>query len=53
MNAVMTVSAAGLLGLSSRLLHIQFVVTALAAAYGLTVGALFLFGASRLLPAIG
>ena len=53
MNTVMTASAVGLFGASSRLPRFQFVVTALTALYSLAVGALFLFGSSGLLPAIG
>src|ERR1700723_2208246 len=53
MNTVMTASAVGLFGLSSRLPRFQFVVTALTAIYSLAVGALFLFGSSGLLPPIG
>jgi high-affinity nickel-transport protein len=53
MNTVMTASAVGLFGFSSRLPRFQFVVTALTAIYSLAVGALFLFGSSGLLPSIG
>ena len=53
MNTVMTASAVGLFGFSSRLPRFQFVVTALTAAYSLAVGALFLFGSSGLLPTLG
>ncbi len=53
MNTVMTASAVGLFGFSSRLPRFQFVVTALTAIYSLAVGALFLFGSSGLLPALG
>jgi hypothetical protein len=53
MNKVMTASAAGLFGLSSRLPRFQFAVTALTAMYSLTVGVLFLFGSSGLLPPLG
>jgi high-affinity nickel-transport protein len=53
MNTVMTASAVGLFGLSSRLRRFQFVVTALTAIYSLAVGALFLFGSSGLLPPLG
>jgi high-affinity nickel-transport protein len=53
MNTVMTASAVGLFGFSSRLPRFQFVVTALTAIYSLAVGALFLFGSSSLLPPLG
>ena len=53
MNTVMTASAVGLFGFSSRLPRFQFVVTALTAIYSLAVGALFLFGSSGLLPPLG
>ena len=53
MNTVMTASAVGLFGFSSRLPRFQYVVTALTAIYSLAVGALFLFGSSGLLPPLG
>jgi hypothetical protein len=53
MNTVMTGSAVGLFGFSSRMPRFQFVVTALTAIYSLAVGALFLFGSSGLLPSLG
>jgi high-affinity nickel permease len=53
MNTVMTASAVGLFGFSSRLPRFQFVVTALTAVYSLAVGAFFLFGSSRFLPSLG
>jgi high-affinity nickel permease len=53
MNTVMTASAVGLFGVSSRLPRFQFAVTAMTALYSMTVGALFLFGSSSLLPPIG
>jgi hypothetical protein len=53
MNTVMTATAVGLFGFSSRLPRFQFVVTALTAIYSLAVGALFLFGVSGFLPARG
>jgi len=53
MNTVMTASAVGLFGFSSRLPRFQFVVTALTAIYSLAVGAFFLFGSSGLLPPLG
>jgi hypothetical protein len=52
MNTIMTASAVGLFGVSSRLPRIQLVVTALTAIYSLAVGFLFLFGASSHLPAL-
>jgi high-affinity nickel-transport protein len=53
MNTVMTASAVGLFGVSTRMPRFQFVVTALTAIYSLAVGALFLFGSSGLLPPLG
>lgn len=53
MNTVMTASAVGLFGFSSRLPRFQFVVTALTAIYSLAVGTFFLFGSSGILPPIG
>ena len=53
MNTMMTTSAVGLFGFSSRLPRFQFVVTALTAIYSLSVGAFFLFGSSGLLPPLG
>lgn len=53
MNTVMTASAVGLFGFSSRLPRFQFIVTLLTAIYSLAVGALFLFGSSGLLPSLG
>jgi len=53
MNTIMTASAVGMFGFSSRLPRFQFVVTALTAIYSLAVGALFLFGSSSLLPPLG
>jgi len=53
MNTIMTASAVGLFGFSSRLPRFQFVVTALTAIYSLAVGAFFLFGSSGLLPPLG
>lgn len=52
MNTIMTASAVGLFGASSRLPKFQLLVTALTAIYSLTVGFLFLFGASNRLPAL-
>jgi hypothetical protein len=53
MNTVMTASAVGIFGFSTRLPRFQIVVTALTALYSLAVGALFLFGSSWLLPPLG
>jgi high-affinity nickel-transport protein len=53
MNTVMTASAVGLFGFSSRLPRFQYAVTALTAIYSLAVGGLFLFGSSGLLPPLG
>lgn len=53
MNTVMTASAVGLFGFSSRLPRFQFVITALTAVYSLAVGAFFLFGSSGILPQLG
>jgi high-affinity nickel-transport protein len=53
MNTVMTASAVGLFGVSSRLPRVQLAVRALTAIYSLAVGAFFLFGFSGLLPAFG
>jgi len=53
MNTVMTGSAVGLFGFSTRLPRFQYVVIALTAIYSLAVGVLFLFGSSGLLPPLG
>ncbi|MFZ0480145.1 MAG: hypothetical protein WAL71_13455 [Terriglobales bacterium] len=53
MNTIMTAISVGIFGSSSRLPHLQFVVTALTAIYSLAVGAFFLFGSSSLLPPLG
>jgi hypothetical protein len=53
MNTIMTASAVGLFGASSRLPKFQMIVTAVTALYSLAVGALFLFGSSELLPPLG
>jgi len=53
MNTVMTASAVGLFGFSSRLPRFQFLVTVLTAIYSLAVGTLFLFGSSSFLPSLG
>jgi high-affinity nickel-transport protein len=52
MNTIMTASAVGLFGASSKLPKVQLVVTALTAIYSLAVGFIFLFGASSHLPAL-
>ncbi len=52
MNTLMTASAVGLFGFSSRLPRLQYAVTALTAIYSLAVGAFFLFGWSELLPSL-
>jgi hypothetical protein len=46
MNTLMTASAAGLFGFSSRMPRVQFTITALTAVYSLTVGSIFLLGYS-------
>jgi high-affinity nickel permease len=53
MNTLMTASAVGLFGVSSRLPRFQIIVTALTAVYSLAVGTVFLFGSSDLLPPLG
>lgn len=53
MNTVMTASAVGLFGISSRAPRVQYVITALTAIYSLAVGTFFLFGSSGLLPPLG
>jgi hypothetical protein len=53
MNTIMTASAVGLFGASSRMPKFQMIVTAVTAIYSLAVGALFLFGSSELLPPLG
>jgi hypothetical protein len=53
MNTIMTATAVGLFGASSRLPRFKVAVTALTAIYSLAVGAFFLFGSSGLLPPIG
>ena len=52
MNTIMTASAVGIFGASSRLPKFQLIVTALTAIYSLTVGFLFLFGPSSVLPSL-
>jgi ABC-type nickel/cobalt efflux system permease component RcnA len=53
MNTIMTASAAGLFGVSTKLPKFQFAITAVTAAYSLVVGSIFLLGSSGLLPALG
>jgi len=53
MNTIMTASAAGLFGFSTRTPKFQYAVTAVTAVYSLVVGSIFLWGASASLPAIG
>jgi high-affinity nickel-transport protein len=53
MNTIMTASAAGLFGFSTRAPKIQWAVTAITAVYSLVVGAIFLCGSSGSLPALG
>ena len=53
MNTLMTASAAGLFGLSTRLPRFQYAVTAGTAVYSLVVGAIFLMGAPSWLPTLG
>jgi high-affinity nickel permease len=53
MNTVMTASAVGIFGFSSKLPRFQLAVTTLTAIYSLAVGAFFLFGWSELLPPLG
>ena len=53
MNTLMTASATGLFGLSTRMPRFQFAVTALTAVYSLTVGSIFLLGYSAsLMPLV-
>jgi len=53
MNTVMTASAAGLFGFSTRMPKFQYAVTALTAVYSLIVGTIFLWGSSALLQPLG
>jgi ABC-type nickel/cobalt efflux system permease component RcnA len=53
MNTIMTASAAGLFGFSTRAARIQYAITAAPAIYSLVVGWIFLQGSSAFLPAIG
>lgn len=52
MNTVMTASAAGLFGFSTRTPKIQYAITAITAVYSLVVGVIFLWGSSASLPPI-
>jgi len=52
MNTVMTASATGLFGFSTRTPKFQYAITALTAVYSLTVGSIFLLGSSASLPAL-
>jgi len=53
MNTIMTASAAGLFGFSTRTPRIQYAITAMTAIYSLLVGSIFLWGSSATLPTIG
>jgi ABC-type nickel/cobalt efflux system permease component RcnA len=53
MNTIMTASASGLFGFSTRAPRFQYAVTAITAAYSLIVGTIFLWGSSASLPPIG
>lgn len=53
MNTLMTASAVGLFGASSAKPHLMRFMMGLTAAYSLIVGAIFLFGASSVLPSLG
>lgn len=53
MNTLMTASAAGIFGFSTKAPKLQFAITAFTAAYSLVVGAIFLLGSSSVLPALG
>jgi len=53
MNTLMTASAAGLFGFSTRMPKVQFTVTAFTAVYSLIVGSIFLLGSSASLPSAG
>lgn len=52
MNTLMTASATGLFGFSTRAPKFQYAITALTAAYSLTVGSIFLLGSSASLHAL-
>jgi high-affinity nickel-transport protein len=53
MNTLMTASAAGLFGVSTRMPKFQYTITAATAVYSVVVGAIFLLGASSSLPTPG
>jgi high-affinity nickel-transport protein len=53
MNTIMTASAAGMFGFSTRAPRFQYALTAVTAVYSLVVGSIFLWGSSTLLPPIG
>ena len=53
MNTIMTASAVGIFGASAANPKLMRFVVALTATYSLVVGAIFLFGSSALLPALG
>lgn len=53
MNTIMTASATGLFGFSTRTPKFQYAITALTAVYSLVVGSIFLWGSSAFLPPIG
>jgi hypothetical protein len=53
MNTIMTASAVGIFGASAASPKLMRFVVALTATYSLVVGAIFLFGSSALLPALG
>jgi len=53
MNTLMTASAVGIFGASAANPKLMKFVVALTATYSLVVGAIFLFGSSALLPALG
>ncbi|HZR27261.1 MAG TPA: hypothetical protein VFA71_00665 [Terriglobales bacterium] len=53
MNTLMTASAAGFFGFSTRIPRFQFVLTALTAAYSLMAGTIFLLGSSASMPSLG
>lgn len=53
MNTIMTASATGIFGFSTKAPKFQFAITAVTAAYSLVVGSIFLLGSSGLLPPLG
>jgi hypothetical protein len=52
MNTLMTASATGLYGASTRRPRLNLWVSGLTAAYSFGIGVIFLFGASAALPAL-